>query len=1228
MPTLQVAVDASKAKDGATQATTSIKSIGTAAEKVDSQLSEFAKTSQAYFQKLNAELAEVAKVTQAARAGQQPLVQSATEAKTVYEGMAAAIHQADMELQAWAVKAREAAAAQATLSRGAATLTQQTSALTRGYQQFLVGLNKGPSVFSGVSAAMSSLGGETRKVLNLLLGMSAGVAAVYAFKTAAAYITEFELTMARLHGVTQGTDQDMLRLADTARYFGATTIYNAVETGKALLTLAQAGFTVEQSIKALPGTLTLASAGAISLDEAASITTNTIRQFALATSQADKVADIFVNTGNKTNTNIQMLAEALEYTGPVAKAFGKSLEETAAAVGVLSNRGIQASIAGTNLRSIMAALADPTAKAEKIFKELGITIDQVDPSLNSLTEIMGRFSAAGLTAAQATEIFNRRNASAVLVLAAASQEIQNLTESNKQANGVAQKNADLINNSLYGSYKKLTSAIHDTFLATGKGGLVGAMQGFIDVTTGVIRELVGIEDAANKTSGTVKFLAEMVKFLALSAAGLTAIRLGSFLWSLLPPMAAGTSAAYAMGAAFRSLYTAIGPAGWVVIGLSAIVTLGGYFADSMHNNAVSADSFGKSIHSLSDALETLHDVMSRQKFATDTQDIRGQVDAMRSLATLQKETAIALDSKGQGKRINATQLREMITSPAGRADIDTALASQRANKAPGQAFFQSYATLPEATAYKLLQEEMKRTGEAADELAKKLSQKKADELVVRQTEVVNEYLNSLQEEQDLIGMSEIEKKGELEVRKALAKAKEQEIPLTAEQQRQIRAEAEMTAFLVEMEKLLIKAKQESEQADEKIDKDRKEGAKALDNLVISMTEETALLKLTGAEKDKLAITQKAENIAREKGLVDIQKWIDLLTKQAELQRQVKDKDETDKAAKDLEKYVRGLEDEVSMLGVDERARAALNAQLHVEELARGKNIDNLQKYIDAARKAAGATYDLKQAEEGRKKQLEARANTDKLMADIQNEQHLTGLANKERERAVELTKFQIEANKAYGEGTNEAAAAVGRYREELLKLEELRRLTKLADDIGQAFGDAFGEFIMGAKGAREAAADLLKAIEQAAIKTFVSQPIGDALGGWLKSLAGYLGPAASGGYGNLPVSGMVGTYAATGKVIMGGQVVPYAMGGIPEGILGSKMIFPMRGGKVGMAGEEGDEYLAEPVRMRNGRLGIRAVGGGETNNTTNVNMKVYTRDAASFNRSSRQTMGRIKRAAR
>ena len=128
---------------------------------------------------------------------------------------------------------------------------------------------------------------------------------------------------------------------------GRTTVHSATEAARGQAFLAQAGFDANEILSALPATLALATAGELDLASAADIASNVLSGFQMEANQTGRVADVLALAASKTNTSVLQLGSALAKAAPAAKAAGWSLEETTAAIGKLSDAGIQGEEAGT-----------------------------------------------------------------------------------------------------------------------------------------------------------------------------------------------------------------------------------------------------------------------------------------------------------------------------------------------------------------------------------------------------------------------------------------------------------------------------------------------------------------------------------------------------------------------------------------------------------------------------------------------------------------------------------------------------------------------------------------------------------------------------------------------------------------------------------------------------------------------------------------------------------------
>lgn len=111
------------------------------------------------------------------------------------------------------------------------------------------------------------------------------------------------------------------------------------------------------------------------------------------------------------------------------------------------------------------------------------------------------------------------------------------------------------------------------------------------------------------------------------------------------------------------------------------------------------------------------------------------------------------------------------------------------------------------------------------------------------------------------------------------------------------------------------------------------------------------------------------------------------------------------------------------------------------------------------------------------------------------------------------------------------------------------------------------------------------------------------------------------GLGALLTSATSGLGFATGGVIEGGQVKPFARGGV----VAAPTYFPLGGTSagIGLMGEKGAEAIMPLARGADGRLGVRTAEGGAR---ANVTVNVATPDLSAFRRSDAYLSGLVARA--
>lgn len=470
---------------------------------------------------------------------------------------------------------------------------------------------KASTAVTGLDARLKTMGATATAVRGRMLGLFGTLAGFVAVRSAVRTISTFEETLLTLQGVAVKTNLSLAEqarqfndLEDAARTAGATTRFSATEAAEGLLFLSRAGFDADQAIEALPSTLNLAVAGVLGLGEAADIASNTVKQFGLTTADTERVVDGLIRTSNNANTDVRQLAEALKLAGPIAKQAGISFEDTAVAVGVLSDAGVQASLAGTSLRGLLLALSAPTSKAEKAFRKLKLSAEELNPATDSLTNIFAKLDKGLQSIAQEDRlgvldaIFGRRQAAGAGI---AADSVERLGSAFNRAGRSGAELAKLQDSGLTGSFKALVSAIQEGFLVLGRDkGFGKALQDVVDTATDTVRVLIGMEEAVKGNIGTAKNLAAAVQGLAAGFIALQVLKPILFFAGL-------AKAVLQAGGALKALRVllATNPLGLIVLGVSAAVAAIARFKDEVFT-------IGESTASASDFARAAFEVLGQR----------------------------------------------------------------------------------------------------------------------------------------------------------------------------------------------------------------------------------------------------------------------------------------------------------------------------------------------------------------------------------------------------------------------------------------------------------------------------------------------------------------------------------------------------------------------------------------------------------------------------------------
>jgi TP901 family phage tail tape measure protein len=315
---------------------------------------------------------------------------------------------------------------------------------------------------------------------------------------------DFEAAMNRVAGITRATGVEFQQLENLAKELGATTQFSASQAADAMGFLAMAGFNTNQIISALPGTLELAAAGNLDLARAADIASNVLTGYGLQAEEVGRVNDVLALASISANTNVEQLGNAFKFVAPVASAMGVTIEESAAAIGIMSDAGIQGEMAGTALRNILAELA-------KESDTLGVSVYDTNGVMLPLADILAQLESRGFTTAESMGEFGMRAGPALqALLSRGSGALRDLTTNLEGAGGTAARLAATNMEGFNGAVLNLRSAVEGLQIAIAQSGLLDFFQSLVERLTGVIRQLSTLDPAVLRVITVVSGLAAAV----------------------------------------------------------------------------------------------------------------------------------------------------------------------------------------------------------------------------------------------------------------------------------------------------------------------------------------------------------------------------------------------------------------------------------------------------------------------------------------------------------------------------------------------------------------------------------------------------------------------------------------------------------------------------------------------------------------------------------------------
>jgi TP901 family phage tail tape measure protein len=369
------------------------------------------------------------------------------------------------------------------------------SNLTNGLQQasnqvssFVRDTQRGFEAIGRLGAGMTAVG------VGLAVGLTGAV------KSAA----DFDTAIRKAGAIAGASAKELDDMKAAALDLGATSSKSAKEIAGAYSELAAKGYDANQVIAAMPGIVKAAEASGEDLALVADTVTSAINAFGMAAGDANKVADVMAMTSNKSAAGIMDLQYAFKYAAAPAAQLGISMEELAAATGLMVDAGLAGEQAGTTLRASLLRLVKPPKMAREALEKLGVSAVNQDGSFKNLNEIIGELQKGleGMTDAQKAAslgaIFGTESVSGMMTLVAKGPEVlAEFTKALENSGGMAEKTAAQMKAGIGGALERLSGSIESLVISIGDQ-LVPYITKLADFLAKVVNKFNGLSDATKK----------------------------------------------------------------------------------------------------------------------------------------------------------------------------------------------------------------------------------------------------------------------------------------------------------------------------------------------------------------------------------------------------------------------------------------------------------------------------------------------------------------------------------------------------------------------------------------------------------------------------------------------------------------------------------------------------------------------------------------------------------
>ena len=341
----------------------------------------------------------------------------------------------------------------------------------RDGQKALEGLNRATKSSGSFTMKMAKAFGVAQIATQLFTRAMQAVG--QAVKQAITTFKDFEFQMAKVKAISGASEKEFKKLNNSAKELGRTTFFTASQVGELQLNLSKLGFNPQEILESQEAILMLSTAMGEDLGRTATVVAATLRGFGESTDQTARFADGMAAAFSNSALDIEKFQTSMSKVSAIAAMAGFSFEETSGLLALLTNSGMEASIAGTSLRNILLHLQDPTSD---LTKRLGRTVSSGDDLIVALKELQD----SGINVAGVMGIVQRRQVQAMNSFIKGADTLSDFNKLMEESSGKGKEMADVMENTLGGALLKLKSAWEGFTLTLTEGDFGNWLKDFVN----------------------------------------------------------------------------------------------------------------------------------------------------------------------------------------------------------------------------------------------------------------------------------------------------------------------------------------------------------------------------------------------------------------------------------------------------------------------------------------------------------------------------------------------------------------------------------------------------------------------------------------------------------------------------------------------------------------------------------------------------------------------------